>query len=1259
MSNCSENINPLIRNGTSQTQRVLPKLSPNSVEIIDKSTEDWMVWASKFSDNIKFTTLNNAFAGTMKPFFAANVSAQMARVAGYQVNDLAQFIREQFLHIETENTALKKAYTNLFDVIFTYISTVDQLLQLTKPDLEYHAILLNHVRAKLLPLEKRAFAYYKASLEGPAANVMITDSSPIEVHIFHEKIKGHLNILVEGLSSLNGIRYLVTSDFTTYYTAIAADSTILGDLVNFQDKIKYAAQHNFFSGILDEINASVGFIVKLTQKYIAKYLSEWPNHPPHYALYLTWLNLLNATTQHTNELTGRHLDFYYKDVLRLKPLAQSPDKAFLVMELNKITNSFAIPEAREFIGPKDDNGNNIIYKSTRETVLNKASIKHLSAIFFGDEKDNIGTQINNGRLFAAPIINSADGLGEKLDASVLAWHPFHIKQYLNSNLSKINMPFAEIGFAVSSHYLRLKEGKRQITLEVNISNHVVFNNFAYQAFVTTEKKWLEITDSNLVLTKGAGGKVTKLTFNFTISAENDSIVAYNNAIHLGRLTTVEPVLKILLKHNNQVPFIYNALSTAQISTINLKVKVGEINGSYNEDGIKNLELHNDTSPLNSAKPFHPWGPEPTIGNSFIFGSDEIFYKKGAKIQLNFNWKNYPLNDAGEVNLSHLDYDVNPSTVKFISFNSTNRTKTGDDGYVPHVEILKLSKNKWVSLQNNMQVFRNSATAPILEKVALNIDLSASTHNELFLDKNQSWNGYSANSNKGFIRLKLNNDFGHRDYYLALQSFYKLNVDSATAPAYPYQPTLQSFSISYEATTSLNVGDLNAVTFENRNLSFFHNGPFGDSEQHKFLQQTNSSLVNNLITKTNNAFPAQGSLFIGLENLFPGDTQSILFQIQEGSEDPLLDKPENHLQWQYLAKNNVWKNFSEDEVGDNTSGWIESGLINFIIPKDATLEHTAFQTNLIWIRVAVAELPNAVAKIIGIYPNAIEVQRAIPANTEYGNMVAAASEIKKLYQPEAKIKKIEQPFASFNGKPIEPSEAFYLRASERLRHKNRAITIWDFERLVLQAFPEIYKVKCLNHTKIEGALSEGNLVYNEVAPGYVTVITIPNLASRNDIEPLKPYTKKSTLKQIEDFLKARSSCQVKITAAQPDFEEVKVKCKIVLRNEYSDVNYYKATIQQDITQFLSPWAFKSESEIQFGGRIHQSVLIDFIEELPYVDYLTDFEIIHIQSNGVSKKVQEAVASTARSVLVSVPAGEHQLNVSLKVNQPTEAIDCNNE
>ncbi|MCB0502660.1 MAG: baseplate J/gp47 family protein, partial [Bacteroidetes bacterium] len=828
----------------------------------------------------------------------------------------------------------------------------------------------------------------------------------------------------------------------------------------------------------------------------------------------------------------------------------------------------------------------------------------------------------------------------------------------NAELTSVNMPKATIGFAITSHYLRLREGQRTITLELTVANSVAFNNFSYKAFITTEKDWLMIDDATLVLSKSGGGNVNKITFTLTVPADKDPIVAYDPAVHLGSLSTTEPVLKIILEHKDAEAFIYPKLSSTHISNVHLKVNVGNINGTYDENGIKNLELHNDESPLNPTKPFYPWGAEPKVGNSFVIGSDEIFYKKGAKLQLNFNWKDYPLSSDGSVNLSVLDYDSG-SGVKYNSFNSTNRTKSGDDGYVPHVEVEKLSKNKWVSLQNNQQVFRDNATAPVKDKVSVELDLTAASHKELFLEKDQNWKAYVTNPNKGFLRIKLNNDFGHRDYYMALQSFFKLNQDSATAPAYPYQPTLQSFSISYEAGCSLSMTTTDSDAFSNRQLSFFHIGPFGDSEQHKVLSGDAISLMTGLVNKTEGVYKDQGSLFIGLENLNPGDTQSVLFQLQEGSEDPLLDKPENHLIWQYLSKNNSWKTFTEDEVGDNTNGLIESGIINFIIPKDAALEHTAMASGLIWIRCSVTQATDAVCKIIGIYPNAIEVKRIIPSNTEYSTMLTEAGGIKKLFKPESKVKKIEQPFTGFDGKPKESSESFYRRVSERLRHKDRAITIWDYERLVLQAFPEIYKVKCLNHTKIGGSLSEGNLVYNEVAPGNVSIITIPDLANRNDIDPLKPYTKKSTLKNIEDFLNERTSCQVKLWTAQPDFEEVKVKCTIVLRKEYPDINYYKEVIQKDITNFLSPWAFSDTADLNFGGRIHQSVLIDFIEELPYVDYLTDFILTHIKSNGDSATVQEAVASTARSILVSVPAIKHDLNVQLKAIETNDAIVCEDE
>lgn len=1264
MSDCSEHKNPLIRNGTSQAQRVLANLSPASVEIIDKAEEDWMVWARLFSDHIEYTAVNNAPAGTMKPFFANNISAQLALSASYQPEELSQFIREKLIHIEKETAGLKEAYTSLFDLIFSYFVLADRLFKVTQADKEYNSILFNHIQAKLLPLESRAFAYYKASLEGTPAQRPINDSVPLDLTIFHEPVYGHEAAINLGLSGLFEKRYLNTSDFNTYYSLIPKDESIFGDPPGgYVKKIKYVSQHNFFTSILDEISASATFITRLSKKYLSNYLSDWPNHQPSYALYLTWLQLLESTREHLNELTARHLDFYYKGVLRLRPLEQDPDNAYLALELNKITNSYALPNDTVFIGPKDKEGNLITFESIRETVLNKASIAYLSSLYFGDEDDNIGSQVNKGRLFAAPIINSADGLGEKLEDDVISWHPFHIKEYVNAELASIHMPRAEVGFAIASHYLRLKEGNRTITLEITPSNNVKFNNFAIKAFITTEKEWLEVDEKNLVLTKSGSGYVTLITISLTIPADKDPIVAYDKEVHLGSLTATEPVVKIVLEHTDTDTYIYDKLSSQSLSSIKLTVKVGEVNGSYNEDGVKNLELHNDASPLNPSKPFHPWGPEPTVGNSFIVGSDEIFYKKNTKIQLNFSWKDINKDIDGNLNLWALDFEAPSNSSGYEPFYSTDRTQ-----FVPRVDILKLSRNKWEPLINDTFVLSNGIVHEVLpsgpayevvEKLGLEIDLGGTQHEELFLDKDQPWTSYGSSSNKGYLRIKLNHDFGHRDYYLALQSFFKENVPGDKAPAYPYQPTLQSFSIGYEADCSLSMATTSEPVFNDRPLEFYHIGPLGDSEQHRVLQNSSPKLVSRLVSSTGSTYKSQGSLFIGLENVQPGDTQAILFQVQEGSEDPLLEKPEGHLIWEYLTANDVWQAFAEEEVGDNTSGLIASGIIHFIIPKDATLEHTAFESKLIWIRCSVKEAPDAVCKIIGIFPNAVEVERVIPEGTAYETMVTEAGEIAKLFVPEARIKKIEQPYTSFDGRPKEESDAFYLRASERLRHKNRAITIWDFERLVLQAFPEIYKVKCLNHTNIGGSLSEGNLVYNEVAPGHVGVITIPNLAQRNDIDPLKPYTKKSTLKNIEEFLNARSSCQVAIHTAQPDFEEVKVKCIIVLRDEFPDANYYREVIQKDITNFLSPWAFQSDADLNFGGRIHQSVLIDFIEELPYVDYLTDFELFHITSSGDITKVDEAIASTGRSILVSVPAVKHDLTVILKANVEIDEVVCHDE
>jgi YD repeat-containing protein len=74
-----------------------------------------------------------------------------------------------------------------------------------------------------------------------------------------------------------------------------------------------------------------------------------------------------------------------------------------------------------------------------------------------------------------------------------------------------------------------------------------------------------------------------------------------------------------------------------------------------------------------------------------------------------------------------------------------------------------------------------------------------------------------------------------------------------------------------------------------------------------------------------------------------------------------------------------------------------------------------------------------------------------------------------------------PYDSFGGRVAEDDSTFYTRVSERLRHKDRAITLFDYERLVLEEFPEIYKVRCLNHTVVDPDLFDPYILIPEIFP----------------------------------------------------------------------------------------------------------------------------------------------------------------------------------
>jgi hypothetical protein len=256
-----------------------------------------------------------------------------------------------------------------------------------------------------------------------------------------------------------------------------------------------------------------------------------------------------------------------------------------------------------------------------------------------------------------------------------------------------------------------------------------------------------------------------------------------------------------------------------------------------------------------------------------------------------------------------------------------------------------------------------------------------------------------------------------------------------------------------------------------------------------------------------------------------------------------------------------------------------------------------------------------------------------------NTPLPAGTISKLAAPDLALKKIVQPYSSFDGRPAETSAAFSTRVSERLRHKDRAVTMFDYESLVLEAFPRLYRVKCLNTTQLKRNGQNTIVADNELMPGAVTVVTVPWTHGQNARDPLRPYTDQATLTAVDGFLRKRISPFVRLEVQNPSFEEVQVDFQVRFKPEVGDIAFYIDELNKALVGFLTPWSRPGGGEITFGGRLWKSSVIDFVEEQPQVEYIAEFRLYHKVDISAAAgawtpvDVEMIDATTARSILVS--------------------------
>jgi hypothetical protein len=1281
MENCNCH-NEIILKGSGQLERYLKALDPSYVSIDGRSFEDLLSFAAAYADQIRFYDMPGDEVNDTTPpakvswveFFKrdmAVIAASIASVNPDKIKSDYENISEQILL----NPSVE-LYIDLLNQIIAIAAQIDQWYSAAIFQNPLHTDIDLAIKSSLSEQLKKLIAYEDGFIVVDSKTVLNIDFS-----ILQNKEEWGLNAAVNPEFDI--------------YLGTTPEARIL-NAVPYVDDIFQA----FFSVVNNIVNNAPG--------YLTFAITQYPSHQPYMALYIAFLQLFALAQEQMNGLTGRMLDFYYRDVLRLAQKPAVPDKVFVIFQLAQNVAEYDLPEGTSLSAGKDASGVDQVYRTEADFVINQATVKELKNIFIqktpvtADEADKTIAAV-----YANPVANSMDGEGAKFTIPNSKWPTFgsggvvqtapkNICEYISQKQAALTPPNnTEIGFAIASPQLMLEGGTRLIKCSMPFDfskfpvNSNMLDNLNLQVALTGEKSWLnisrqmdkkeavaieEVMDNGLFPASDSTTDFLTESGFFLAREDDDSgkpgigvlyifmpiseqgIVPFNAKTHTGNYQTAYPVMQVLIGSGINLPAsFFNGLT---VDNLSIAVQVGSINSlknkgeAINNDGLKKVNIQTDSGMVTPGKPFDPFTKVPYQGMSFYIESDEVFNKPLGQLTVNIT-KSIPEESDSDYSFPYtvsvlarnnwkqlINYLGQRFTTDSLTFNVLNVANKSDAGQV--VEFIKLS---------------DKAVAPAY-------------HFPISLDRSpiEYYTGYDISAYKNFIRIDNQANFDD-------------DIQSLIQDAPKFQ--IQGLSLSYQSVLT---------ALDPKIDQFFHIYPFGTVEtyitppgtetinnqlilqqkplivdaknillpQFTFLNPTavykdvtagkvsnirtellikstqysgddtldrliyDASGLNKIIRGGNNQYSdtvqEEGLLFIGVEKLQPLQTLTLLFEFAPGSAINEDDDPPI-INWSYLIYNEWRPLEAENLISDSTYGFQTTGIVKLSVPADANDSHTIITNGLYWFCASVTNESDRIPQLIDIIAQAAEVVFYDQGNSpsHYNNALPAGS-ISKLSVAVSQVKGVTQPYASFNGKHKEEGKGYYTRVSERLRHKKRAVTPWDYERLVLEQFPEVFKVKCIPNAdpgclcpdppSLMDTRRDTNLLTKPKCCGplkssaNVLIVPVPNLKNNNAENPLQPKTSRLTLIQIVNYLTPLTSPFVTVHAKNPVYEQVIVFFRVKFLSG-TDKGYYLQKLNEEIVQYLTPWAFNAEIEADFGKKIYASSIINFIQQRSYVDFITDF------------------------------------------------------
>ncbi|MCB0641766.1 MAG: hypothetical protein KDC44_09015, partial [Phaeodactylibacter sp.] len=701
------------------------------------------------------------------------------------------------------------------------------------------------------------------------------------------------------------------------------------------------------------------------------------------------------------------------------------------------------------------------------------------------------------------------------------------------------------------------------------------------------------------------------TIEFSLPNTKPAVVPFDpRVIKDGDYDTAFPVAKVLLA-DDVPPYLYTFLRDLKLDRVELEVEVQQ---------VRQLQVYNDLGILDPKQPYQPFGPQPVVGNSFIFGNPECGSKDLTSLEMAIDWQNLPQTvEDFEKHYRQYGKTYSPSNykVQLTALSNNQFYPIGDDESLTY----PLFKEKGDSSTNLGQ---SSISVAYEQLTHLNLQPAYTLSGP---------NDFDNETETGYFKLELKEPeeaFGHTAYPKVFTETVSRNAknpdeEDEPLPNNPYTPVIRSVMIDYTAAAALNLGGGSS----DRPGAVYHVHPFGivnisDSlgeEEYRLLPQ----------------YKADGYLYLGLRDVKPYQTLSLFFQLTARNSHSGSGKAMPKVQWSYLTRNK-WQDFTDRQLlMDTTDQFTKTGLIQLFTPRATPTRHTQLPDGLFWIRASVKGEVRMLSQCIAIHMQAMHARWVIEGDdTRLGQPLQPGMiDSFELRMPE--ITNVTQPFESYGGKPSEDTYAFFSRISERLRHKNRAITLWDYERLILERFHTIFQVKAISHLNFPEDITpeEG-----------VSLIVIPKRTVYLQDETPKANFK--FLQQIQAYLQDLTSPFAKVQARNPQYEYIRILAKVKFVNN-DGLSYQR--LMDDLKRFIAPWIFDHTLPLNIGASIDENIVLNYIKSLPYVRFVTKFSLVRIveMEDGNYEITDTALEKGVFSLLQARPWGvflpdpDHQIEM----------------